>query len=57
MNAMLVVGLVLVCVGIFTYLVVRRWPIDGTFSAIILEGALAFISGVVLIAWYFVAKL
>jgi len=53
----LIVGVMLVCLGAFSLLVVRRWAIDGTFSAIILRGWLSLAVGAALIVSYLAVKL
>lgn len=57
MNLALIGGVLLVCLGIFSLWVVRRWSVDGTFSAVIVRGVLACIAGALLIGWYLAVKL
>ena len=57
MNLALIGGILLICVGTFSLLAVRHWSIDGTFSAVIIRGALACIAGALLIGWYLAVAL
>lgn len=53
----LIIGILLICVGTLSLLTVRHWSIDGTFSAVIIRGMLACITGALLIVWCFAVKL